>query len=51
MNSSEKPEEPGRLLAEDHGELGELLRALLAGLDGGDAASAFSALDLLRPRG
>ena len=50
MIKSSNTREPERLLAEDHESLGELLSALLKGLDEGDAAAAFPHLDLFWAR-
>src|SRR2546421_4090324 len=50
VHSSENTQRLERLLAGDHAELDELLRALDDALAGGDAAAAFARLDLFWAR-
>ena len=50
VHSYEKTQRLERLLAEDHAELDELLRALNNALAGDDAAAAFARLDLFWAR-
>lgn len=50
MSSSEKSSGSEKLLAADHNELDQLLRALLTALDEADVAAAFARLDLFWAR-
>lgn len=50
MVSSEKSQEPERLLVEDHMELDGLLQALVEALDAGDLEATFKRLDLFWAR-